>query len=264
MKRTMLVLMAFVACVSPAAAQNREAATVAEATDVLQALATIPLRGIPPALLQEAQGVAIVPGLVKAGLVLGGRFGRGIIVLREADGSWSNPVFVTMTGGSIGWQIGVQSTDVVLIFNNRASLDRIIQGKNKLTLGADAAIAAGPLGRQAEAGTDGQLKAEIYSYSRSRGLFAGVSFEGAGILSDHRANEGYYRVQGGQPAAILAARNLPVPAEVVKLKGELSRLTPIVRPPIWIVPGPGEAPPLPAPNPVPAPPPAIPVPPPPQ
>jgi lipid-binding SYLF domain-containing protein len=256
MRRGILVALGLLILASPAAAQGREAATVNDSVEVLDALAAIPLRGIPPALMQEAQGVAIVPGVVKAGFVLGGRFGRGVIVLREADGSWSNPVFVTMTGGSIGWQIGIQSTDVVLIFKNRTSLERIIQGKNKLTLGADAAIAAGPVGRQAEAGTDVQLKAEIYSYSRSRGLFAGVSFEGAGILSDTAANQAYYRVQGGAPLAILGARNLPVPAEVVRLKTELTRLTPPpVQPPIWTVPAaPQEAPPLPAPIPLPPPP----------
>lgn len=260
MKRLMLILIGMMLLAQPAAAQQREAATVLESADVLGALAAIPLKGIPPTLMQEAQGVAIVPGLVKAGFVVGGRFGRGVILLREADGSWSNPVFITMTGGSIGWQIGVQSTDVVLIFKNRASLDRIIQGKNKLTLGADAAVAAGPLGRQMEAGTDGQLKAEIYSYSRSRGLFAGVSFEGAGVLADIKANESYYRVPGGQPTAILGARNLPVPAEVVKLKGELARITPPLpptQPPIWIVPAtpPDAPPPLPLPTPIPLPPP---------
>jgi lipid-binding SYLF domain-containing protein len=239
---------------APAQALSREAATVTESAEVLAALSAIPLKSIPPALMQEAQGVAIIPSVVKAGFVIGGRHGRGVILLRQPDGTWSNPVFVTMTGGSIGWQIGVQSTDVVLVFKNRASLDRIIQGKNKVTLGADAAVAAGPLGRQAEASTDAQLKAEIYSYSRSRGLFAGVSFEGAGILSDARANEAYYRVRGGQPAAILAAANLPVPAEVVQLKQQLSQLTPPTQPPVWLVPGmppPEGVPPLPPPTPLP-------------
>jgi lipid-binding SYLF domain-containing protein len=257
MKKILFAVVALLGLVGETSAQSREAATVTESAAVLESLAAIPLRGIPPALMQDAQGIAVVPGVVKAGFVLGGRFGRGVVLLREADGGWSNPVFVTMTGGSIGWQIGVQSTDVVLVFKNRASLERIIQGKHKLTLGADAAVAAGPVGRQAEAGTDGQLKAEIYSYSRSRGLFAGVSFEGAGILADTRANEAYYRVAGGQPAAILAARNLPLPAEVLRLKNELSRITPVMQPPIWLVPGtPADNnTPLPPPTPIPIPPP---------
>lgn len=257
MTRIILVVMGLMILAGPAAAQSREAATVLASAEVVEALAAIPIKSIPPALMQEAQGVAIVPGVVKAGFVIGGRYGRGVILLRDADGSWSNPVFITMTGGSIGWQIGIQSTDVVLIFKNRTSLERIIQGKNKLTLGADAAVAAGPVGRQAEAGTDVQLKAEIYSYSRSRGLFAGVSFEGAGVLSDHWANEVYYRVRGGQPADILAARNLSVPQEVLKLKNELNRLTPPMQPPIWVVPGAPPEPtgPLPQPTPIPIPPP---------
>ena len=120
----------------------------------------------------------IVPRVIKAGLVVGGRFGRGVVLVRNGKGCWSNPAFVTLTGGSVGWQIGVQSTDLVLVFKNRKTADRLLHGKDKLTLGADAAVAAGPLGRQAEAGTDARLHAEIYSYSRSRGLFAGISLKG--------------------------------------------------------------------------------------
>jgi lipid-binding SYLF domain-containing protein len=254
MRRPCLIAITLLALASPARAQLREAATVAESIEVLDALSDIHLRGIPPALLQEAQGVAIVPGVVKAGFVLGGRFGRGVVLVRTADGSWSNPVFITLTGGSVGWQIGIQSTDVVLVFKTRTSLDRIIQGKNKLTLGADAAVAAGPVGRQLEAGTDGQLKAEIYSYSRSRGLFAGVSFEGAGLLSDSRSNEVYYRLPGGQAATVLATPNLPVPAEVVKLRNELNRLSAGL-PAVPVMPAVPEPPPLPLPTPIPIPPP---------
>src|SRR5208337_2824100 len=163
-----------------------------------------PLRGLPPAMVHDAQAVAIIPDVIKAGFVIGGRHGRGIVVVRQPDGSWSNPLFVSLTGGSIGWQIGVQSTDVVLVFKTRNSLDRIIKGKGKLTLGADAAVAAGPVGRQAEADTDGQLKAEIYSYSRSRGLFVGLSLEGAGLLVDQDTNESFYRIRGGRAGDVLA------------------------------------------------------------
>jgi lipid-binding SYLF domain-containing protein len=174
-------------------AAPRETSTMEAAGEVLDALADIPLKGIPPALLQDAQGVAIIPNVIKAGFVIGGRHGHGVLLVRQPDGSWSKPVLITLTGGSVGWQAGVQSTDLVLVFKTRNSLDRILQGKGKLTLGADAAVAAGPVGRQAEAGTDGQLKAEIFSYSRSRGLFAGVSLEGAALVMDSKATEAYYR-----------------------------------------------------------------------
>jgi lipid-binding SYLF domain-containing protein len=195
---------------APLRADSREQDTILAATETVEALSTIPFRGIPPALLHDAVGVAVIPEVVKAGFVIGGRFGRGVVLVRQADGCWSNPIFVTLAGGSIGWQVGLQSTDVVLVFKTRASLDRILRGKGKITLGADVGVAAGPVGRQVEAATDAQLRAEIYSYSRSRGLFAGLSLEGAGLLVDFQANQAYYGVRGGHPADVLALR--PVPA----------------------------------------------------
>lgn len=236
-----------------ARAVDREAITVESATEVLTSLSAIPERGIPPHLLRDAQGVAIIPGVIKAGLVIGGCHGRGIVLLRQPDGSWSNPVFITLTGGSIGWQIGVQSTDVVLVFKTRSSLNRIIQGKGKVTLGADIAVAAGPVGRRAEAGTDGQLKAEIYSYSRSRGLFAGVSLEGAAMVVDCLADEAFYRIRDGRPADVLNFRG-PVPLCVHNLRVALGRMSGAPVGPVEFVAPPVQAPvplPLPAPRPVP-------------
>jgi len=182
-------------------AGGRELATVEAATDVLQGFVTLQLKMIPPALLHDAQGIAIIPNVLKAGFVVGGRFGRGVVLAREPDGTWSNPMFVTLAGGGIGWQIGVQATDLVLVFRTRNGLNRLLMGKGKLTLGADVSVAAGPLGRQAEAATDALLRAEIFSYSRTRGLFAGLSVEGAGILIDHQANESFYHLPECRPAA---------------------------------------------------------------
>src|SRR5438067_4596333 len=192
-------------------AETRELKTVESAADIIRALSAIPLKCIPPVLMQDAKGVAIVPHVVKAGLVVGGRFGRGIVLVRQPDGTWSNPVFVVLAGGGVGWQAGIQSTDLVLVFKTSHSLDRVLRGKGKITLGADVAIAAGPVGRQAEAATDVQLKAEIYSYSRSRGLFVGLSVEGAGLLVDCAANEAFYHLRGGHPADLLAFKGLPIP-----------------------------------------------------
>lgn len=118
--------------------------------------------------------------------MIGGRRGHGLMSVKNADGSWSNPVFVKLTGGSIGFQAGVQSSDVVLVFRNDRSLDNLVNGK--FTLGADAGVAAGPVGRNAAAATDGQLKAEIWSWSRARGLFAGVALDGAVLQIDDAAN----------------------------------------------------------------------------
>src|SRR5438552_9391976 len=121
----------------PVRADCREAAILEDANAVLAELAAIPLKGVPPALLRDAQGVAILPGIVKAGLMVGGRHGRGVLLTREPDGSWGAPVFITLSGASIGHQLGFQMTDLVLIFRTRHGLDRIRKGK--LTLGADVA-----------------------------------------------------------------------------------------------------------------------------
>ena len=228
---------------APLQAGSRELATVESAAETVHALSAIPLAGIPPALLRDAKGVAVIPGVLKAGFVLGGRFGRGVVLVRQADGNWSNPVFVTLTGGGIGWQVGIQSTDVVLVFQTGKSLDRILQGKGKLTLGGDVAVAVGPVGRQAEAATDGRLQAEIYSYSRSRGLFVGLSLEGAGLLVDCDANEAFYGIPGGSPAAVLAVRGATA---VAGLRGELAALSLPPAPPV-VIPFP-QAPPLPPPT----------------
>src|SRR5580704_8718932 len=177
----------------PVRAQHNPAGTIRASSDVLQSIQSIPLKSIPPALLADAQGIAIIPNVVKGGFVIGGRYGHGLVLSRNPDNSWSGPAFVTLGGASIGFQAGIQSTDVILVFKTRTSLERVLRGKGKITLGADVAVAAGPVGRQAEAGTDGRLTAEIYSYSRSRGLFAGVSLEGAAIVYDAEANHVYAR-----------------------------------------------------------------------
>jgi lipid-binding SYLF domain-containing protein len=158
--------------------------TIEDATEVLTELGKIPVKGIPPKLLEDAKGVAIVPHTIKAGFVVGGRAGHGLVMTKNDKGEWDDPTFVTIGGASVGFQAGVQSTDVVLVFKKKETLEKVLSGKGKLTLGADAAIAAGPVGREAAAATDGKLEAEIYSYSRSRGLFAGVSLDGAAILYD--------------------------------------------------------------------------------
>ena len=137
----------------------REDARAQNAVRVLGEIQAIPESGIPDKLLDEARAIVVIPDTVKAGLIIGGRRGHGLMSVRTADGTWSNPAFVRITGGSIGFQAGVQSSDVVLVFRNERSLESIVNGK--FTLGADAGVAAGPVGRNAAALTDGQLKAEI-------------------------------------------------------------------------------------------------------
>ena len=239
---------------------GRDAEIMDSAGEILDSFGNLQLRGIPPAMLKDAQGVAIIPHVIKAGFVIGGRHGRGVVLVRNADGSWGRPLFLSLSGGSVGWQVGVQSTDLVLVFKNRTSLDRILDGKGKLTLGADAAIAAGPLGRQAEAATDGQLKAEIYSYSRSRGLFAGVSLEGAALLMDPRDTDAYYRTEAASVVDPRTGAVVPVTPPSVALQMKLTQMAggaaaPVIDgPPIQSQPLPQA--PLPLPTPLPPAPPA--------
>ena len=203
-------------------AGSREDARAENAVRVLSEIQAIPESAIPDKLLDEAKAIVIVPDTIKAGLVIGGRRGHGMLSVRTPDGGWSNPSFVTLTGGSIGFQVGVQSSDVVLVFRSERGLDSIVNGK--FTLGADAGVAAGPMGRNASASTDGQMKAEIWSWSRARGLFAGVALDGAVLSMDDKANEAVYgqdttprmifedRAQQEPSAAVAAFRNRLVEA----------------------------------------------------
>jgi lipid-binding SYLF domain-containing protein len=197
-------------CTASADAATREERRVADATDVLDQFLRIPEQSIPPALLSRAYAVAVIPNVVKVGFGIGARRGRGVLVVRQGDNSWSNPAFVTLTGGSVGWQIGAQSTDIILVFKNRRGVEKIANGK--LTLGADASIAAGPVGRQASAATDIAFQSEVVSYSRNRGLFAGVAFEGAGVTMDRKGNATYYSDTSMSPERIFASSPNIAPA----------------------------------------------------
>jgi lipid-binding SYLF domain-containing protein len=169
---------------------KNELKDVQDSANVLKAIMKIPEKGIPPVLLRDAQAVVIVPDVIKGAFIVGGRHGTGVVLVRGENGRWSDPVFVSLTGGSVGWQVGGTSTDIILVFKNRKGVEGLLKGK--FTLGADAAVAAGPVGRSASAATDVMLKSEILSYSRSRGLFAGVSLEGAALLIDEDATAEYY------------------------------------------------------------------------
>jgi lipid-binding SYLF domain-containing protein len=243
---------------SPVIAGNKETATVQESCEVVDALAAIPLKGIPPALFKDAQGVAIFPGVIKASFIFGGRFGRGVFLLRESDNSWGPPMFVTITGGSFGFQAGAQSTDLILLFKSRASVDRILKGKGKITLGADLAVAAGPVGRQAEAATDAQLRAEIYSYSRTRGLFAGLALEGAALLIDSAATEAYARSLNTSVLDVRTGRKVFLTPPDVPLRFKLASLSAPEVSPTTVPPPPQAQPPIQSPPPPLAPPSPIP------
>nr|WP_225540872.1 lipid-binding SYLF domain-containing protein [Xanthomonas sp. XNM01] len=190
---------------------------------VLNEIQRIPEQSIPDKLLDEGRAIIVIPDTIKAGLVIGGRRGHGLLSVKTPDGTWSNPVFVKLTGGSIGFQVGVQSSDVVLVFRNDRSLDSIVNGK--FTLGADAAVAAGPVGRNAAAATDGQFKAEIWSWSRARGLFAGVALDGAVLQIDDAANMAAYG-SATTPRMIFESRAQGTPSQaVVAFRDQLEEAT---------------------------------------
>ena len=145
---------------------------------------------IPHDLISECQGIVIIPNLINAGIGIGGKRGRGVAIVKLEDGSWSDPVFVTLTGGSIGPQIGIQSVDLVMVFRHKGVLTEVKKGD--VTIGGDASAAAGPVGRSTSANTDYKAEAEIYSYSRSRGLFAGISINGSNLGIDKKSIANYY------------------------------------------------------------------------
>jgi lipid-binding SYLF domain-containing protein len=175
-------------------ADTRQEARLQTATRVLTELMMMPEQNIPAWLLERAHAVAVIPAVIKVGLGIGGRRGKGVLVVRKDGGEWSNPIFVNLTGGSFGFQVGVQSTDVVLVFTSRQSIEGIVGGK--VTLGADASVAAGPVGRQSSAATDVGLTAQVYSYSRASGLFAGVALDGSAMTIDNKSNESFYSRPG--------------------------------------------------------------------
>lgn len=222
-----------VALAAPAVAQvalppsTAELQTVQNAQRVLDEFGGLQIESIPPAMLSTAQGVAIFPNMVKGGFILGVNFGKGVLMVRRSDGTWSPPAMVTMGGGSLGFQAGVQAADIVLVFATPRSLEGMLRG-DKVTLGADANVALGPIGRSANAGTDARMGAEIYSYARSRGLFLGVSVNGASIALDPNANAMLYGRGGITPADIYNANGLAYHPEVAAL---INDLTARARPP---------------------------------
>ena len=168
---------------------SSEAARLREAVTVFNEIMGAEDQSIPRSIITKAEGIAIFPNTIKGGFIVGAQRGRGVISARTADG-WSSPAFMTITGGSVGLQIGGQSADLVLVIMQRRGLESLV--KNQFKLGADAAVAAGPVGRDAQASTDLQLRAEILSYSRARGLFAGVTINGSTFRADRDANERFY------------------------------------------------------------------------
>ena len=197
-------------------AETKEDRKISNAIEVLNDLSAIPEKGIPPALFANVYGIAIIPSVLKVGFVATGRYGTGILLVRTKSNRWSNPSFIYLAGAGFGFQIGAQSTDIVLVFKSQKSVDAITGGK--ITLGGDISVAAGPVGRLAGAGTDIMLNAEIYSYSRNRGFFAGISLEGAVLNIDKGANINFYKKPYISAMEIFTNNELVAPVIVSKLR----------------------------------------------
>jgi lipid-binding SYLF domain-containing protein len=207
-----LLIVAAVGLLSSAAAsaQSADEEKLAQAATVLQEFAADEKQGIPIELLQRARGIAVIPNLIRGGFFVGGRRGRGVLTVRSPSGEWSNPAFITLTGGSIGWQFGAEAADVVLVFANDRSVSNIASGK--LTFGGDATAIAGPIGRRSTAAVT--FRSEVYIYMRSRGLFAGAAFEGARLDVDQQSSASFYSADSrAQP---LGEQNAGTPASVLR------------------------------------------------
>jgi lipid-binding SYLF domain-containing protein len=213
-----LLLSCFI-ILSSAVDAGKETERVQKSTSVLHDFAKMK-ESIPTQLIQQAQGIIVIPHMINAGLAVGGKRGKGVAVVKMADGKWSNPVFVTFTGGSLGLQIGVQSVDLVLVFKHKDVLSKMQRGD--FTIGGDVSVAAGPVGRSSTASTDYKLEAEVYSYSRSKGLFAGLSVNGSNISVDKSANANFY---GGKSTSLsIFADGTSKSADVNELKSAIGAL----------------------------------------
>jgi len=208
---------------TPAFADGKTDQRLFESRQVFESFANLSEQAIPVWLLERSYGIVVVPNLIKGALGIGGRGGRGVLAVRNADGTWSNPVFVTLAGVNFGFQFGVQSTDVVMVLMSRQSVEGIADGK--VTLGADASVAAGPIGRAAAATTDATFNAQVLSYSRNEGLFAGVALDGTVIAIDDGSNESAYGVSGVLPSQVLEGRIVQAPHEALEFRAALDRAT---------------------------------------
>lgn len=186
------ILIAFATLGINAQSAEDEIKRLTNAAIVLDEIMGAADKAVPRSVMEKAEGIAVFPSLIKAGIGIGGQRGHGVLSVRNKNGGWSNPAFLTVTGGSIGAQFGVQAIDLVLVINNQRGLEQLV--KNQFKVGADAGVAAGPVGREASASTDIQLRAQILSYSRTRGLFAGATINGSTIRQDRDANERFYTV----------------------------------------------------------------------
>ncbi|HMG08670.1 MAG TPA: lipid-binding SYLF domain-containing protein [Mucilaginibacter sp.] len=207
-----LMLSLFFVLIS-AKSPDKETERVHNAANVLKEFSKMK-ETIPHQLMEQSEGIVVIPKLINAGLGIGGKRGRGVAMVKLANGKWSDPVFVTLTGGSFGLQIGVQSVDLILVFHHKGVLTKVKNGD--FTIGGDISAAAGPVGRSSTASTDYKLQAEVYSYSRSRGLFAGITINGSNLAIDKTANANFYGAKASSQDIFASDKNNTDGVKVLK------------------------------------------------
>ena len=221
---TFTVVACFVASATYAALSKDEVKRLREGGAILTELRESPDKGIPEELWKRAECVVVIPSMKKAAFIVGGEYGSGVMSCRKGT-AWSNPVFMQLAKGSWGLQIGGQQTDLVMLLMNRRGLDKLLE--DKVSLGADASVAGGPVGRSASAATDAQLHAQILSYSRSSGLFAGIDLSGGVLRPDKEADSRAYGPAVSAREVVSGERRLPAPPAATPflraLGGEVAR-----------------------------------------
>jgi lipid-binding SYLF domain-containing protein len=218
-------ILATIAIVTVArAGAAREEGRLLTATEVLEEVQAMPDQRIPDTLLSRAYGIAVIPDVTKVAFIFGGRHGNGVLVVRDKlTTPWSNPALISLTGGSWGFQAGAQSSDIILVFTTKTGIEGIAGGK--LTLGADASVATGPVGRQGSAATDMNFNAEIYSYARTRGLFGGIALDGSVISIDKSANSAMYGKSGVTATEIFSGAAPAAPPTAQRFLERLAQVT---------------------------------------
>lgn len=218
-------------------ARDQDDRIMLESISTVDSLVVDPRVGLNRELIGESAGIAIIPTMVKAGLIVGGKGGRGTLLVRTADGGWSNPMFISVGGASLGLQAGATSSEVILVFRSRRSVDRFFRGQGQFNLGGDVGFAVGT-GRGSGTATDIRLQAEILQYSRSQGFYAGASLQGANVKLDWNANFAYYG-DFTPPEVLVRGRAERLPEPAFKL---MERLNAITAPREVVVPAVGAAP----------------------
>jgi lipid-binding SYLF domain-containing protein len=208
--------MALVAISSVAtAASSDQEAKIDEVKEVLQRFSSMSERAIPQKLLQDAEGIAIIPSVVKVGVVIGGRYGKGVLMLRGQDKQLSRPIFMTLRGGNVGWQIGARAIDMLLVFKHRRELDILLQGN--INLGGDISVAAGPVGSDVSTANDIQLQADVYSYSHSDGMLVGFALDEASLQIQEQDNSSYYGQEMISSQQVIAGEGVDAPPSAMEL-----------------------------------------------